>query len=96
MTSRRVAVEDLLQEKVRGDDRAQVPLASAVSYLLAELADELCGYRFWGMVLDKSKRLRDSHGGCLLSVMGWVHSHHGRRQLRILPCAAANVIALRP
>src|SRR6266511_1578375 len=73
-----VAVEDLLQEQVNGDDGVEVAFAPAVPEVAAELFDKFGGYGIGDGALDGSDGLRDTtHGG--LRGCCWYTLHHCRR-----------------
>jgi len=65
-----IAVQNLLQEQVGGDDRAEVAVAPAVAEVPAELLDEGGGNRVGESSLDAGEGVRDTkHSGLWWVVM---------------------------
>ena len=79
-----VAVEDLSQEEVSGDDRGEGPSAPGVTQLAADGVQECLGHDFRQVALDAREGLGDSEPRDLLRVMVLVQPHHLRRSFRFL------------
>ena len=74
-----IAVEDLLEEEVGGDDGGQGPRAAVEFEVATDGVEEGFGDSLGGVALDAREGLGPSKHGSLVVVMESMQPHHGRR-----------------